>query len=272
MDLVYDLVNAATLGDIESVRNLLNNGVDINASTDYGDTALMMAARGDTDIVKLLLERGANPNSKDDIGYTALLIASIEGHTDTVQLLLDRGADPNIPANDGDTALMAASNWGHIDTVQLLLDRGADINIENDKRLTASTLALMNEHYDIVVLLGNYHKADKPPDELLDEPPDEPDRNLQKYESARNIQKKFRGNKIRRQIMKKRHRNGKRPEPATREETIRRWAELTKQFPDDDPVRKYLHPDLNKGGKKKRKKTKKKRKKTKKKRKKTKKK
>jgi len=207
MDLEYDLVNAATLGHIERVRNLLNDGVNINASTYYGDTALM-----------------------------------------------------------------TASNWGHIDTVQLLLDRGADINIENDRRLTASTLALMNEHYDIVVLLGNYHKADKPPDELLDEPPDEPDRNLQKYESARNIQKKFRGNKIRRQIMKKRHRNGKRPEPATREETIRRWAELTKQFPDDDPVRKYLHPDLNKGGKKKRKKTKKKRKKTKKKRKKTKKK
>ena len=210
MELEYDLVNAATLGNIERVRNLLNNGVDINASTYYGDTALM-----------------------------------------------------------------AASNWGHIDTVQLLLDRGADINIENDRRLTASTLALMNEHYDIVVLLGNYHKADKPPDELLDEPPDEPDRDLQKYESARNIQRRFRANRERRQLTKNSPRNGKRLEPATSEESIRQWVELTKQFPDGDPAVGYVQRKrrkLNKGGKKKRKKTKKKRKKTKKKRKKTKKK
>ena len=210
---------------------MLNNGVDINASTDYGDTALMMAARGDTDIVKLLLERGANPNSKDDIGYTALLIASIEGHTDTVQLLLDRGADPNIPANDGDTALMMASR---------------------------------QELTDIVELLQKYDKAD--------EPPDEPDRDLQKYESARDIQRRFRGNRKRRQLTKNSPRYGKMHGPATRKETIRRWIDLLNQFPDDDLAKAHLDPFDNKGGKKKRKKTKKKRKKTKKKRKKSKKK
>ena len=259
-----NLIDAAKNGDIELVQRLLDRGADVNAQDDYGNTALSNHHSISIDIVRLLLDKGADLDIKDRDGNTALMLSSYRGDTDIVKLLLESGANPNSRDNIGCTALLIASIEGHTDTVQLLLDRGANPNIPANDGDTALMMATQQELTDIVELLQKYDKAD--------EPPDEPDRDLQKYESARDIQRRFRGNRKRRQLTKNSPTYGKMHGPATRKETIRRWIDLLNQFPDDDPAKAHLGPFDNKGGKKKRKKTKKKRKKTKKKRKKTKKK
>ena len=229
--------------------------------------SLIDAARnGDIQRVQELLENGADINSIGYDGDTALIRASDKGYVDIVKLLLDYGADPNIQSEEGgDTALILASThpdtWHvYTDIVRLLLENGANPNIQTEWGQTALSGAKNWGHTDIVKLLENHDKED--------DPPDEPDRDLQKYESARDIQRRFRGNRQRRQLTKKAPRYGKMYGPATRKETMRRWVDLSKQF-DGDDVLGYLasttYPFSKKGGKKKRRKTKKKKRKTKKK-------
>lgn len=88
------LIEAAGMGDTETVRALLDQQVDINAKNEvFGHTALIVAARqGYTDTVQLLLERGADVHAQDNYGSTALHWAEKNGHTEIVRLLKEAGA------------------------------------------------------------------------------------------------------------------------------------------------------------------------------------
>lgn len=83
----------------------------------------------------------------------------------------------------------------------------------------------------------------------LDSPPDSPDRKQHRKEAARDIQRRFRGNRQRRKLTKRRPKYGKLVEPATHREQMRRWMDLSNQFDQDDPVKGYLNPFTKKGGK-----------------------
>ena len=51
---------------------LIENGADVNAKTDSGETVLMVAARNFED-AKFFIENGADINSNDTRGKTALI-------------------------------------------------------------------------------------------------------------------------------------------------------------------------------------------------------
>lgn len=80
------LLDATARGDVESVRSLLDAGVDPNMARADGMTALHLAARGGhLEIVEGLLEAGAKVDVKTRIGaYTPLHVASELGHARTV--------------------------------------------------------------------------------------------------------------------------------------------------------------------------------------------
>lgn len=60
---------AAHCGQCDTVRELLEAGIDVNAANAYGMTPLMAAAMGNhADIAGLLCEAGANPESWDRSG------------------------------------------------------------------------------------------------------------------------------------------------------------------------------------------------------------
>jgi ankyrin repeat protein/formylglycine-generating enzyme required for sulfatase activity len=148
------LFNAATTNDVETVKVLLNKGVNINAKDTNGATALIKAAsRGYADMTRLLLDKGAEINVKADDGWTALMGAAGGGSADITKLLLDNGADINAKADDGITALMIAAGKGHADTVNLLLDKGAEINAKDTKGATALLFAAEEGQIDTVRLL-----------------------------------------------------------------------------------------------------------------------
>jgi hypothetical protein len=90
------LLTAASKGDINTVKDLLDKGADVNtqAAKDLDWTALMDAAQtGHIAVVKLLIEKGADVNAKDRWGRTVLSWAAWGGHIAVVKLLIEKGAD-----------------------------------------------------------------------------------------------------------------------------------------------------------------------------------
>ncbi|MBN2430012.1 MAG: ankyrin repeat domain-containing protein [Acidobacteria bacterium] len=115
------LIAAAEAGDLETVRDLLTAGADVNATSHSGITALMMAAHGGhISLVRYLLVRRADPDIQTENGVTALIAAVKEGHMSIVELLLERGARVDLALAGGQTAREVAVDEGHPEIVALL--------------------------------------------------------------------------------------------------------------------------------------------------------
>ncbi|WP_158538043.1 MULTISPECIES: ankyrin repeat domain-containing protein [Corallincola] len=93
-----ELVTAASDGDLNEVKALLDAGANINFVDQYSGwdrTALIAASRnGHVEVVRLLLKHKANPNLGDAGEMTALNRSVKKGHAEVVSLLLSNGADP----------------------------------------------------------------------------------------------------------------------------------------------------------------------------------
>jgi ankyrin repeat protein len=168
------MILAAGKGDTVAVKELLDQGANVNAKEKDGRTAIMDAAyNGHADTVKLLLDRGADLSLKKTDGADAMALSG--NHKDIVELfktvdvvvaaagtgdneklkdLLAKGAPLNARDRSGHTALTEAAWNGHTDTIKLLLEKGADPNIRKADGATAVALASGQKHQDIVDILN----------------------------------------------------------------------------------------------------------------------
>lgn len=157
-----ELAEAARIGDMDTVKQLLAGGGDPNDTgtfatpvlhwvVHYGELATairLLEAGADPNLrnadtmliplslaldgtypamVKVLLEHGANPNDKLADGDTPLMLTARTGITEFTQLLLEHGAEPDARHEEfGYSALMLAANAGDLAAVKLLLASGAD--------------------------------------------------------------------------------------------------------------------------------------------------
>ena len=93
-----EFLRAAALGDINRLRALLAQGVDINSTNKANQTALMLAAAfKQIEIVKFLLTAGANVNCHDELGLTATDWA--QQQAEIIQLI---NSDERLPASADD--------------------------------------------------------------------------------------------------------------------------------------------------------------------------
>ena len=150
-----NFVDCAKKGDIDAVKLFLDEGIDINAMNQRGQTALIRAAEYQrTDVVTLLLGKGAEV---DKVGgryaRTALMEAAGAGNVVIIKQLADKGADINAKDHESSTPIFFACMYGHVEAVKLLIELGANVNVQAVIGRTPMSLAETNGHAEIVQIL-----------------------------------------------------------------------------------------------------------------------
>ena len=147
-ELNRQLLQAASQGELETVRQLLTRGANPNTQDHLGDTALIFACRNpvSVEIVQVLLELpDINVHILNNEGCSALMEACIDDDNDViVTALLEHGSEPNITESESNlTALMYASMKGHSKIVPILLQYGADATRKDNDGKTALMLSVI---------------------------------------------------------------------------------------------------------------------------------
>ena len=157
------LLIACMDGKIDAINVLLEAGADTNITETDGYTCLHKAVNANCakQTVQTIIDHGADVNATSKYNETALLIACMNGKIDAINVLLKAGADTNIAQTDGYTCLHKAVN-ANCDkrAVQAIIDHGADVNATNKKNVTALMIACDNGNIDIINILMSVVDAD----------------------------------------------------------------------------------------------------------------
>jgi ankyrin repeat protein len=151
------LIWAASIGQADIVKYLLGRqGINIDAKTDSGHSALSMACRsGHLKVVKLLVAAGARVESQAQDDPGALASAILGGKRDVVTYLMEEaGPDERHTGHDGVTPLMCAVEKGDPDIVKYLLGRpGIDVEARDGRGQGALDIACEQGQLEVVKLL-----------------------------------------------------------------------------------------------------------------------
>lgn len=124
------LIEEVKAGNIDAVRTLVAQGVDVNGGVDGDGTPLIAAARsGNLPMVNALLGLGAKVELAWPGDGNPLIAAAVEGHLAVVDLLVRSGANVNAICYLDETPLINAVRAGRFETVKYLVEHGADVNL-----------------------------------------------------------------------------------------------------------------------------------------------
>ncbi|KAK2759491.1 hypothetical protein FQN54_002970 [Arachnomyces sp. PD_36] len=182
--------DAASRSDIARVKNLLEEGIDVNAShgtscgcdrTKGEGTALQRAAKQrDIALVKLLLEHGANPDLQEGRFGNPLQEAAMAGDLELVKILVEHKASINHSGGVHGSPLIAASIANDVNVARYLLGSGADINFTDEDGWTPYLHALASESNEVVRFLSGVDPSLAKVGELIALPPNRMIKNREK--------------------------------------------------------------------------------------------
>lgn len=167
------LHEAVNKDNIEMVKLLVENGVDVNKENEYSYTPLHLAVeKNNIEIVRFLVENKANVNSENEYSSTPLHLAVSKNNIEMVRLLVENGADVNKENENSNTPLHLAVDKDNIEMVRFLVENKADINKQNKYKDTPLLRAVYRDNknmikngIEIVKFLlesgANIHKKDK---------------------------------------------------------------------------------------------------------------
>jgi hypothetical protein len=157
------LFDAASDGRIVAALKALDSGISIESHDMHGLTPLALAAtQGQAEFVRALLDRGARVNTASS-GSNPLVLALANGHPEIARLLIERGADVRLANSDGRTPLMIAAMHGDAAMCRLLLERRADAGRRDEAGKSARDYAVEEAHAEVVAI---FNGAPDPPGTL----------------------------------------------------------------------------------------------------------
>jgi ankyrin repeat protein len=127
--LTNELFEAVQSNNLEKLKELIAQGVNLDVRDSAGDTLLRRATKTDRlsslSLVETLISGGADVNVRtSSTGGTALHSVAYRGYKEVVELLIASGADVNVRykqgASQGETPLDVAQERGHTEIVEIL--------------------------------------------------------------------------------------------------------------------------------------------------------
>ena len=181
-----ELISAVSVGNTETVLELLSEGIPIGTKDAEGMSLLHWSARGGhVTTMRLLIRRGCNVDSVDGRGLTPLHLAATMGQTKAVRELMrnaatgktklaqepirnaamaatkvvreliTNGAAESVVTGDFGTPLHHAAIKGHVQTVVAMLEEGYPIDVRNSIGATALHWAAEGGHVEVLRELVN---------------------------------------------------------------------------------------------------------------------
>jgi len=158
------LMAAVMAGDLVVVKELIQNGADVNAispiigSGNDGQTPLLVACfLGYSDIVRALLQAGAKETINDYLmAATPAHKACYAGRPEALKVLLELAPGIDLTAQgpyNGYTALHDSCWHGHFDNVKILLEHGVPLDQRSHQGHTPAEFARFLGYEDIAQLI-----------------------------------------------------------------------------------------------------------------------
>lgn len=160
------LLESASVGDADAVRDALYNGADVDARDRLGNTSLILAADGGyQEVVRMLIAYKASVNAVNKFGYTPLMSAVTNSHRYIASLLIKAGADPKLPNKYGTTPEMYIKAQGFFTMNEYISDEKPVITSRIDDRparrgtMAAIHSAPWREEFNQLISLGKTNEA-----------------------------------------------------------------------------------------------------------------
>jgi uncharacterized protein len=112
---------------------------------------LAASVSGDVSKIKELVDQGANVNGGFDQSLPVLEVAAYNGKADAVRALIRAGARVNRVGSFGETALKSAVYYKQKESVKVLIELGADVCEKTET--TALQYAIEANNQDIITML-----------------------------------------------------------------------------------------------------------------------
>ena len=138
-----DAGKASGKKDEEKIDAPENSDVDVNATDEFGRTALLWASKsGRNDCIQYLCKKGANVNFQDPAGVTAIALAASNSKEASVRLLIEQGADVTIADSNGNLPIHGATGCGILGMVQCIEEANPDqLRVSNKVGITPLHIA-----------------------------------------------------------------------------------------------------------------------------------
>ncbi|XP_071636411.1 uncharacterized protein [Temnothorax longispinosus] len=142
-------------GNLESLKDCLKKGADINARNVNLWTTLHLAAKKPSlEVIKFILDQNLSVNVKNIKDQSPLHIAAAHGRRNIVKFFIqETGLYVDDLDKSGRTPLHVAAQNGHKDTVEVLLKNEANTVARDNSRFLPLHYAIYNNHIDVVKIL-----------------------------------------------------------------------------------------------------------------------
>ena len=160
-DAIFDIYKLSRFGTHlpdtykQEISDLMEKGANLNKVVNDGEPLINIAILSlDIDTVKLMLENGVEINLCNDQGVTPLMKAVESGNKDIVKLFMESNiVDVDAVDEDNNTALYRAIKNQYVEIAEMLVDKGADVNMVCENDYTPLDWAIFKRKDEMIKML-----------------------------------------------------------------------------------------------------------------------
>ncbi len=129
--LAQEFLTAAEQGQLETLKECLDNGVDINVTSRQGRTAIINASLNKHyECVSFLISAGADIDKQDQTCFNPFLLSCLNNDLTLLRLVLPANPNLDLLTRFGGVGITPASEKGHVEIVRELLEK-TEMNVNH---------------------------------------------------------------------------------------------------------------------------------------------